>query len=176
MPNSRFIAKACSTEVLVSLHKRLSPGWTENHSLEVSSILIATVLVVCNNESLGSHALSCFRTFQKQTNTHTHTHEMGCHKCTMSAFLVSETFIDCTEAVSHVTTLFGCDVDPGYRLLANHSLQARLRHFTNSSTASKLCACPSTPHKCYTWTLGWAHSQNHCPQKPFQCHCQIARL
>ena len=52
----------------------------------------------------------------------------------------------------HVTTLFGCDVDPGYQvpLVADHSLQARLRHFTNSSTASKLCACPSTPDKCST--------------------------
>lgn len=175
MPNSRFIAKACSTEVLVSLHKRLSPGWTENHSLEVSSILIATVLVVCNNESLGSHALSCFRTFQKQTNTHTHT-KWAATSVLCQHFLYQKPLSIAQKRSVHVTTLFGCDVDPGYRLLANHSLQARLRHFTNSSTASKLCACPSTPHKCYTWTLGWAHSQNHCPQKPFQCHCQIARL
>ena len=113
----------------------------------------------------------------KSKQTHTHTHEMGCHKCTMSALLVYQKPLSIAQKRSvHVTTLFGCDVDPGYRLVANHSLQARLRHFTNSSTASKLCACPSTPHKCYTWTLGWAHSQNHCPQKPFQCHCQIARL
>ena len=78
--------------------KRLPPGWTENHSLEVLSVLIATVLVLCKNESLGSQALRCFRTFQK------HTHAMGCHKpllaleCTIS--VLSDTFIACTESVS----------------------------------------------------------------------------